>query len=194
MAIDRSESTEDTSQKPEMKKAEHEVDGKEAEKRVARREITLAIIQHGNRSVVILTIFLVVFVGVFFARKPLYSWLLTSGSIKIGSFEWKVREEVASAGLKPELGKLTDLSDEQIQLFLVVARARKTNAAGANSISYSGEEVSGDNLNKLQSIGLLTNVRPEGQGWSWTVTETGQRLHEILFKQITRSLRSAPVD
>lgn len=106
-----------------------------------RRELLIAIIQHGNRSIVILLISIMVAIGVLLARKELAGWLSNAESVKAFSFEVRLREGAKSKGLDTEFSKLANLNDEQLQLFLVLGKQRISKAAGEFSISYAGEEL-----------------------------------------------------
>ena len=84
-----------------------------------------------------------------------------------------------------EYKKLETLSLEQIQLFLIVGARRKAD------ISYRGPEVTRANLEKLQEVGLLLDVKEEEDGnLSWRTTEDGARLHRIIMDQVVASIRS----
>jgi len=160
------------------------------------REVALAIIQHANRSVAILLIALMIAIGVFFARHQLAGLLVNAESIKAGSFEIQLRQAAVDQHVAAEFARLAGLSDHQLQLFLILGKARTTDVAGQFKIAYTGEEVTKQNLEALQQIGLLSDVREVEQKGSpnkfeWSVTPEGTQLHSLLLEQIVRSVRDA---
>jgi len=195
------EAPETTEPKPEPSvRTPTESPTKEAEKADAqtspfRRELALAIIQHANRSVAILLIALMVAIGVFFARDRLANLLVNAESIKAGSFEIKLRQAAVDQHVAAEFARLAGLTDHQLQLFLILGKARKTDAAGRFDIEYTGEEITRENLEVLQQVGLLSGVKevaPAGSSrFEWTVTPKGTQLHSLLLEQIVRSVRNA---
>lgn len=150
------------------------------------REILLALIQHGSRPLVMLLIFVIVALAVFFARCHIYLWLANAESVKIGSLEVRIREEAQSGELGKEFRSLANLSDEQLELFLIVGRERKSN------INYKGQELSEANLRQLQDLGLLQNLTPAANNqFSWEVTDTGQKVHSTLLRLVADSISRA---
>ncbi|MBI4380855.1 MAG: hypothetical protein HY574_06660 [candidate division NC10 bacterium] len=149
----------------------------------AKPEVLLTLIEHGSRPAVILLIGLFLVTWLFTVREPLFDVLRKAQTLKLGSFEVQLRENADSANLGPQLRALEGLSDEQLQLFLVVGKQRA-------HITYKGEEVTDKNLKKLQEVGLLAEVRPEPEGgfW-WRVSEKGITLHNIIRTLIFSSIR-----
>lgn len=158
-----------------------------------KKELILAIIEHGNRSIAILLVAVMVLIAVWILRAPLRSWLSNAQSVKVGSFEIRLREQARSQQISNELSKLQYLDDAQLQLFLIIGRFRERKSAGDFHISYSGEELNKQNLDKLQSLGLVTDVQiaPDTNQFTWKVTETGTKLHKLLLGNAIQSIRAA---
>ncbi len=160
-----------------------------------RSELALATIQHANRSLVILLIAFMVAIGTYCGRKQLSNLLANAKSIKAGGFEIELQEAAVNRGVAPEFARLAGLNDQQLQLFLIAGKKRGSNAAGTDDISYTGEEVTKENLYKLQEIGLLTGIEEFGdKRYRWQVTDKGVQLHELLRGQIVISVREAAKD
>ena len=167
--------------------AENELSSKQSEAkpktREAKTEVVLALIEHGSLPAAILLIGLFLIIWLFTVREPLFDLLRKAETLKVGSFELGLRENADSANLGPELRALKGLNDAQLQLFLIIGKKRQ-------SISYTGEELTQENLRKLQAVGLLTEVRenPKGSFW-WEVSEKGNKLHDIIRTLIFSSIR-----
>ncbi len=155
-------------------------------------DVILAIIEHGNRSIIILVIAFLALITIYCARDPLGAWLSKTGSLRVASFEWKVREEAARAQVSSELSKLRSLDNGQLQLFLIIGSFREKKAAGDFNINYTGEELTKPNLDKLQELGLVSDVgvAPNGN-FIWTVTPTGYKLHRVLFENTIEAIKAA---
>src|SRR5262245_53037383 len=148
-------------------------------------ELRLALIQHGSRPAAIVFVAVLVVIWLFPMRERFFSLLGHAEELKLGSFSLRLREQATSANLGEEYKKLETLSLEQIQLFLIVGAKRKAD------ISYRGPEVSKENLEKLQEVGLLQDVKVQEDGnLSWRPTEEGTRLHKIIIEQVVASIRS----
>jgi hypothetical protein len=160
---------------------------KEAEPKTSdvKTAVLLALIEHGSRPVAILLLGLFLIMWLFTARRPLFELLSDAQRLKVGSFELQLRKSTDAADLRPELRALQGLNDEQLQLFLVIGKERK-------HITYNGEEVTEENLNRLQKAGLLAEVRKEPQGgfW-WRVSDKGFTLHNIIRTLVLDSIRRA---
>jgi hypothetical protein len=148
-----------------------------------RPEVLLALIEHGSRPAALLLIGLAIMGWLFAVRKPVFELLTRAQDVKVGSFEFRLRVDAASANLSAELTRLRELSQEQLQLFLVVGRERA-------EIQYRGPEATEANLRALEKAGLLSEVRREGDGTLfWRVSQTGHVLHELIFSQLLLSIR-----
>lgn len=160
-----------------------------------RRQVILAIIEHGNRSIAILLVAGMVLIAICILRVPLRSWLSRAQSVKVWSFELQLREQARSQQISAELSKLQYLDDKQLQLFLIIGKFREHKAAGSFEISYSGEELNKPNLEKLQSLGLITYVEtaPGSNHFNWLVTEGGAKLHKLLFETAAQSIKTAAI-
>lgn len=158
-----------------------------------KHDVILAVIEHGNRSIAIILIGVMVLVAVWILRAPLRSWLANAESVKVSWFEIRLREQARTEKISNELSKLQYLDDVQLQLFLIIGRFRERKSAGDFNISYTGEELTKPNLDKLQSLGLVTDVQtaPGTNNFSWTVTENGTKLHKLLLDNAVRSIKTA---
>ena len=159
-------------------------EGPKIENSGARRELLLALIQHGSRPAVIGLIGLMIFFWLFSVKEPLCRLISRTQELKVGSFTIRLRENVKIDNLGEEYKKLETLSLQQIQLFLIIGVKRNVN------ITYDGPEATKQNLDKLQEVGLLQNVREEGGGRYWDTTEKGERLYGIIFDQLVVAIRS----
>lgn len=158
-----------------------------------REDVILALIEHGNRSLLILLIVIVAGIVAFIAKEPLTRWLSSAESVKLGYFEVQLPRQARSAGVSSELRSLIGLNDQQLQLFLIIGKGRETKAAGEFDISYSGEEITKENLEQLQSLGLINGVGPgtAPNTFRWGVTDNGKKLHKVLLDNATASIRMA---
>ena len=149
--------------------------------------VLLALIEHGSRpaALVILGLFALIVLCMF--STPISKLLEGAEEVRFGSFALSLRKSAVRAGLNRELSALESLSDQQIQLFLVVSGNSKAH------ISYSAEEVTEDNLKKLQEVGLLSEVRMlENRELFWVVSDKGHKLRQLIFKQVVESIRGSP--
>jgi hypothetical protein len=150
-----------------------------------KSDILLALIEHGSRPAAMALVGLFVILWLFSAKDPLFGLLRQAETLKFGAFEIELRNIAESANLDKELNALVTLTDEQLQLFLVVGKKRA-------HIRYEGEELTEENLRKLYEVGLLAEWRnePDGGYW-WRVSEKGNTLHDIIrglvFSQLRRS-------
>ena len=161
-----------------------------------RRQMILAIIEHGNRSIAILLVAGMVLIAICILRVPLRSWLSKAQSVRVGSFEITLREQARSQHISSELSKLQYLDEKQLQLFLIIGKFREHKAAGDFHVSYSGEELNKPNLEKLQSLGLITysETAPDSNTFTWKVTDGGQKLHTLLLGAAAQSIKIAAQD
>jgi hypothetical protein len=151
-----------------------------------RREILLALIQHGSRPLGLLLITLALLFAIYCARCQIQLWMANAELVKFGSLELRVREAVTqSTEVGKQIKSLGDLTPDQLELFLIVGTQRNTD------INYSGPEVSGPNLLKLQELGLLRNVNPDPLKLSWAPTEKGNQLHNALLGLVGDSISRA---
>ena len=148
----------------------------------AGNEVLIAFIQYGSRSAAIVFIGLLLIIWLFMVREPLFGLLGNAQMLKLGSFEIKLREKVSSANLSTELRALENLTDQQLQLFLIIGKKRE-------HISYTGEEVTEENLKKLQEVGILKQVKKTETGFWWEVSEDSNKLHDIIRSLIISSIR-----
>jgi hypothetical protein len=167
--------------------SEKEVGSEERDKttgpRDGRRELLVTFIEHGSRPAAALLIGLFLVGWLFSVRQPLLEIFPQARKLKVGSFELELQENAAVAGVRGELQALSGLTDEQLQLFLVIGKSRP-------HITYLGEEATEDNLQKLQELGIVAEWRREDSGalW-WRVSEEGNRLHDIVRNMIFSSIR-----
>jgi hypothetical protein len=149
----------------------------------AKLEALVALIQHGSLPVAILVIGVCVVAWLFFMRGPISQLLAGAEAVKIGSFELRLRADADSANLGAQFRALQQLTQAQLQLFLVFGRERE-------SISYVGPELTEENLLALQRLGLLSEVKREpDNSFSWRVSNEGIRLHNIIFSQLYLSIQ-----
>lgn len=150
-----------------------------------KHQLILSAVEHASRPVatVLIAVFLLVF-G-YCTRERWFSLLEKSETVKVGSFELKIRQDADKANLSTELRTLSELNDEQLQLFLIIGKER-------NPIKYYGEELSQENLRKLKEVGLLSEFdqKPNDE-LGWKVSEKGHRLHKIISSSINSSIRNS---
>jgi hypothetical protein len=147
-------------------------------------EIKLALIEHASRP------FFYALVGLFFIgwllvmREPLSQFLLNVS--KVDAFGVLIERSARESNVTPSYENLKDLTDEQVALFLAIGGKR------TEWISYSGPEVTPDNLRKLQEAGLLTEWHPneDAPGFTWTSSPEAQRLHAIIVNQLIGSIKA----
>ncbi|WP_432719623.1 hypothetical protein R0381_000238 [Jeongeupia wiesaeckerbachi] len=150
-------------------------------------KIAVALIEHAIRPIVYLLLGAAFIVWLFYVRGPLLDILGRGDTTVRGpGFEVSLRMQAKEGDLSDELAALQTLNDTQLQLFLVIARQR-------GPIQYNGEEVTEENLNRLKDAGLIVDVRRTDQGaFQWSVSEKGYRLHNIIFRQVIRSIKRTP--
>ena len=155
----------------------------DAGKPSGRHELLLAFLQHGSRPLALAFIGLLVVCWLFTVREPAFEMLGQAQKLKVGSFEVELRAKATQAKVENELEALNRLSEEQLQLFLVIGRSR-------SHITYDGPEVSDANLEKLKEVGLVAEWKkePEGRYW-WAVSEDAHRLHEVVRRLVLSSIR-----
>jgi hypothetical protein len=148
-----------------------------------RPEVLIALIEHGSRPAAFLLVGLLVVVWLFAVREHFFDVFRNTESLKFGTFEVKLRASAVAANVGSELQALGTLNDEQLQLFLILGRRR-------GHISYEGEELTEENLRRLQEIGLIAEMKklPNEKLW-WRVSEQGHKLHEITRNLILSSIR-----
>ena len=150
-----------------------------------RQGLLLAFIQHGSRPAALAFIGLLVVAWLFTVRQPALALLGQAQKLKVGSFEVELRAKATEANVEKELQALNRLSEDQLQLFLVIAKSR-------SHITYQGAEVTEANLEKLREAGLLAEWKKgEGGGYWWAVSEDGHRLHEVVRRVILSSIRKS---
>jgi hypothetical protein len=135
----------------------------------------------------LLLIALAVLFAVYCARYQIQVLLANAESLKVGTLELRLREVAAQS---PEIGKqirsLGDLTDEQLQLFLIICAQRE------KDINYIGPQVTLPNLRKLEALGLLEGVTWEPpEPFHWHVTAQGSALHKIVMGIVTDSVSRA---
>lgn len=150
----------------------------------SRKELVLALIEHGCRPAAIVLVGLLVFLWLVSVKDPLLGLLDRTQELKVGGFSIRIREKARTADLIEEYKKLETLSLQQIQLFLIVGAKRDAH------ITYGGPEVTKENLEKIQEVGLLQDVREEGDSLKWRTTMKGEKLHAIIFDQLVAAIRN----
>src|SRR5712691_5744428 len=83
-----------------------------------RPEVLITLIEHGSRPAAFLLVGLFVVVWLFSVLEPLFNVFRQAETLKVGSFEVKLRVSAAAANVGHELQALGTLNDEQLQLFL----------------------------------------------------------------------------
>ncbi len=153
-----------------------------------RTEILVALIQHGSRPAAALLIGLLVAGWLFAVKDPLLDLLQRAQKIKYGPLEVELAERAALADVSAELKSLARLTDEQLQLFLVIGKYR-------SHIRYDGQEVTEPNLERLRELGILARweKRESGDLW-WQVSEEGHRLHDIVRNLVFVSMRRSAAE
>ncbi|WP_145927122.1 hypothetical protein [Jeongeupia sp. USM3] len=147
-------------------------------------KIVVALIEHAIRPVVYLVLGAAFISWLFYVKEPLLD-VVGSGdtTVRAGSFEVSLRAKASAGDLSDELAALQMLNDTQLQLFLVIGKER-------GPIQYHGEEVSEENLNRLKEVGLLDDIRRTEQGaFQWSASEKANRLHDVIFRQVIRSIK-----
>jgi len=142
-----------------------------------RHEILLAIIEHSSRPVAYILIGL-------FATIALFSLKDVIRKAKFGDFEIEIQRIAQSAEVTKELTSLSKLSDDQLQLFLIIGKKRE-------HIDYNGPEANKENLEALDTAGLLTITESDEKNrrYGWRITENGHKLHNIIFNLIVSEIR-----
>jgi hypothetical protein len=142
-----------------------------------RRELLLALVQHGIRPAATVIVALLIFI-----------WLSTAGlelsMLKGPGFEARFDREVANKDLRSELESLQTLDRDQLQLFLIVGRDR-----GTRSIHYTGPEAQIENWEALQRADLLKYNKLEGERVEFTLTPKANLLHKVLFDSLYESIQ-----
>jgi len=148
----------------------------------SKKDLLLAVIEHGSRPIAYTLIALFTLLFLFSIKGPLFDIMKEARELKIGSFEVRLRTGADLYGLNEELKGLEFLNAQQIQLFLVVGKKR-------GHITYRGEEVTGENLNALHKIGLLSEVKKKDDGdFTWRVSEKGHILHDLIYEQVINAI------
>ena len=150
-------------------------------------KIAVASIEHGSRPAVYLILGLGLIIWLFSVREPLFQILVAGETtLKVGDFELSLRATANKTGLADELTSLQSLDSAQLQLFLVIGKESRP-------IQYHGEEVNEENLLKLKEAGLIVDYRKnEKGGFQWVVSQKAHRLHDIIFNQVTKSIKRTP--
>lgn len=148
--------------------------------------LKLALIEHGSRPAAYLLIAVIVLIGVLQFRDPLFDLLDRSQHLRVGSFEVRLQERVRAfegdEDLKQAFSRLKNLNEDQIALFLVVG------APGRDNYQFSSHEVTPENLQALQSAGLISGYTKNADGsYTWTSTPEAARLYQFVVDELTRS-------
>jgi hypothetical protein len=147
------------------------------------RDLRIALIEHGSRPLALIVLGLCALFFLLTIKGPLVDLFRRAESVQMGSFQVRVKAIADLADLSKELTGLQSLDARQVQLFLVVAKRR-------GHITYTGEEATEENLNKLLAAGLLSSVTRETNGsLSWQVSEKGHELHALIFNQLVKAIR-----
>lgn len=150
-----------------------------------KHQLFLKAVEHTSRPVANILIAALILVFGYYTRDFWFKLLERSETVKVGSFEVKLREVADKANLSSELTTLRELNDEQLQLFLIIGKER-------SQIGYYGEELSLENLKKLKDVGLLSEFSQQpNDRWNWKVSEKGFRLHKIISTLINSSIRNS---
>lgn len=158
---------------------------RKAEGQFGKSEITLALIEHASRPAATFIIGMTLIAWLFFVRGQLFNFLNKAETLKVGSFEVKLRDIAKNVNLDPTLFALKDLNDQQLQLFLIIGKKRE-------QIRYIGEEVTEDNLSKLKNAGLLSSYETLQNGdFKWTISENAVKLHNIITGLIFTSVQQS---
>jgi hypothetical protein len=158
--------------------SEHPNNGEKVEGRQdkGRYEILLAIIEHSSRPAAYILIGLFATIAVFSLKDVIKT-------ARFGDFEIQIQAIAKSAEVTKELNALSKLSDDQLQLFLIIGRKRE-------HISYQGHELNKENMEALEAAGILAEYRIEADGsfW-WRVSANGHKLHNVISNLIVSEIR-----
>lgn len=142
-------------------------------------EVKLALIEHALRPLAIFLVGLLLVVWLWPVRKNVEL-------LKVGPLEAKIREQAEEKNVQKELQALEKLTDEQLQLFLIIGKDRRSEL-----ITYSGSEVSEATLQSLKAAGLLNwfEKTVDKNGYRWEASAKGYQLHQIIFNLMVDSIR-----
>ena len=151
---------------------------------------TLALIEHASRPIANVLIAVLIFSFLIVAKDSLLGILNRTNEVRLGEWLFIMAE---GKGVSKELVKLSSLSPEQIQLFLIIGTKRP-----GSYITYRGPESKKENYEKLQNAGLIENIiieRDPDTGketeLSWKNTDKGERLYQLLMKEIIGAIEQA---
>ena len=152
--------------------------------------VTMALIEHASRPVANVLVALIVLSFLLIAKDSLLGLLSRTNELRVGELLFIKAE---GQGVSRELVKLSTLSPEQIQLFLIIGTKRPD-----SYITYRGPESKKENYEVLEKAGLIENIIIEKDPetgketeLSWRNTDEGDRLHELLMREIVGAIEQA---
>ena len=152
--------------------------------------ITMALIEHASRPIANVLIAIVVFLFLFIMKDSFLGILNRTNELRVGELLFIKAE---GQGVSKELVRLSSLSTEQIQLFLIIGTRRP-----GSYITYTGPESKKENYEKLEKAGLIENIIIEKDpetgketDLSWRNTAEGERLHQLLMWEIIGAIEQA---
>ena len=157
---------------------------KEDQNQPASLTVLLALIEHASRPLAILVIGIGILLWLTWAKDPLFDFLNRTQNLKVGSIEVQLQTQADAQNLGPALQSLRELTSDQLALFLVIGRER------GSGINYEGPEVTEENLHALEQAGLVVGVQRASDGrLTWRVSDEGNRLYDIIYKNIELAIR-----
>lgn len=146
--------------------------------------VLLALIEHASRPLAILVIGLGILLWLTWAKDPLFNLLNRAQNVKFGGLELQLQAQADAQNLGPALQSLRELTSDQLALFMVIGRDR------GRRIDYNGPEVTEENLQSLQQAGLIVGFQKVAEDrFTWNVSDEGNRLYDIIAKNIELAIR-----
>ena len=151
--------------------------------------VAMALIEHASRPIANVFIALIIFSFLLVAKDSILGILNRTNELRIGELLFIKAE---GQGVSKELIKLSSLSPEQIQLFLIIGTKRP-----GSFITYRGPEAKKENYEKLEEAGLIKNITIEKvpdtgkTELSWGNTDEGDRLHKLLMQEIIHAIEQS---
>jgi len=152
--------------------------------------VSLALIEHASRPIANVIIAIIILTLLLVAKDSILGILNRTNEVHVGKLLFIKAE---GQGVSKELAKLSSLSTEQIQLFLIIGTKRP-----GSFITYDGPESKKENYEKLKEAGLIKHLIIEKDpntgketDLSWKNTDEGDRLHKLLMQEIIGAIEQA---